>query len=285
MIPPGRRGKTDSPRSPWSEMQMSALEAAVEAQGTGDDLWEAAPASIIHVGSTGRALIWIGKSFGSMGEINLDEWCHPERGWSSGARLGAAQDNVGTDSAWKRAPSQYPCWNCCSRAMSRLCVLWVPTNLACSRFPSQICRFYLKITSNSPDSGREGMAGRAKEPLSLECCIPEASWQRRDEAGTNYGSIPINEGTQERRAQPMIGKPPSERLQLERSLLIALINLSPARAEQLREEQLQGRIVPGLSLGCPTGPSHGGVTPRSQQAGKGGRWVWGSREPQRLSRC
>lgn len=186
---------------------------------------------------------------------------------------GATQDNVGTDSAWKRAPSQYPCWNCCSRAMSRLCVLRVPTNLACSRFPSQIHRFYLKITSNSLDSGREGMAGCAKEPLSLECCIPEASWQRRDEAGTNYGSIPINEGTPERRAQPMIGKPPSERLQLERSLLIALINLSPASAEQLREEQLQGWIVPGLSH--PMAVSR----PDPSRRGKGGGGFGGLANP------
>lgn len=42
---------------------------------------------------------------------------------------------------------------------------------------------------------------------------------------SNYSSIPANEGTPERRAQPLMAESPSKWLQLERSLLIALINL------------------------------------------------------------
>lgn len=78
----------------------------------------------------------------------------------------------------------------------------------------------------------------------------------------NYSSIPANEGTPERRAQPLMAKSPSKLLQLERSLLIALINL--AGAEQLQEEQLQGWLaawcsIPALSHWNP-GRSHGSVT-------------------------
>lgn len=57
----------------------------------------------------------------------------------------------------------------------------------------------------------------------------------------NYSSIPANEGTPERRAQPLMAKPPSKQLQLERSLLIALINLARGTAA--------GEAAPGLADG------------------------------------